>query len=67
MAIRYLVTLEYSGCSDSDSNFKFEGKIKLIAVKMRQNASVNALLLSYTTGLSVLELLGTTRPALYIV
>jgi hypothetical protein len=67
MAIRYLVTLEYSDYLDTDSNFEFEGKIKLIAVKTRQNTYVNAPLLSYMTGPSVIELLGTTRPALYIV
>jgi hypothetical protein len=71
MAIRYLVTLEYSDYSDSGSNFEFEGKIKIIAVTLcmpwRQSVFVNAQLLSYTTGPSVIELLGTTRLALYIV
>jgi len=36
MAIRYLVTLEYSDYLDSHSIFKFDGKIKIIAVTYYQ-------------------------------
>jgi hypothetical protein len=47
MANRYLVLLEFSECSNSHLNFKFEGKIKFIAVTYTRPLSLLTFVLTF--------------------